>query len=113
MLLRILPHYASFLASNPCSLLLDFFGLASFALPRKHGGTLILVIMENVLRPKPLGKSGWFTRSSRRQRIHEVYDLKGSTKGRGRSSAKVPQCECACTNEGFKQSLKCHKPESC
>ena len=83
VLLEILPSYAAFLARHPCSLLPRFFGLASFTLPKKHGGAVVLVIMENVLRPKPLGKSGWFTRRpARRQRIHEVYDLKGSTKGR-------------------------------
>ena len=82
ILLKILPSYAAFLASHPCSLLPRFFGLSSFALPKKHGGTIILVVMENILRPKPLGKSGWFTRAARHQRIHEVYDLKGSTKGR-------------------------------
>ena len=81
VLLKMLPSYAAFLARHPCSLLPRFFGLTSFALPKRHGGTVVIVVMENVLRRKPPRKSGWFS-WARRPRIHEVYDLKGSTKGR-------------------------------
>ena len=85
VMLNFLPHYLAHLNNFKCSLLPRFYGLTTFTFPKRLvGGTqqsqtkYILVVMENVLRPKQL-HSGWF---SRQPKVHEVYDLKGSTKGR-------------------------------
>ena len=74
--LALLPQYVAHLDRFRCSLLPRFYGMTTFTFPGM--GKYILIIMENVLRPKHL-HSGWF---SRQPRVHEVYDLKGSTKGR-------------------------------
>jgi hypothetical protein len=83
VMLRFLPEYVAHLERFRCSLLPRFYGLTTFHFPNK--GRYILIVMENVLRPKQL-HSGWF---SRQPQIHEIYDLKGSTKGRvvGRTSS--------------------------
>ena len=77
VMLSLLPEYIAHLDKHRCSLLPRLYGLTTFYFPATKE-RYILIVMENVLRPKSL-HSGWF---SRQPKVHEIYDLKGSTKGR-------------------------------
>ncbi|KEP46380.1 phosphatidylinositol-4-phosphate 5-kinase [Rhizoctonia solani 123E] len=70
---KILPKYYAHIASNPHTLLLRFYGLHRVKLP--HGRKIHFVVMNNLF-PAHLD-------------IHETYDLKGSTVGRGYNEAKA------------------------
>ena len=104
VMLKLLPHYIAHFDRYRCSLLPRFYGLTTFTFPKgQHNqNKYILIIMENVLRPKQL-HSGWF---SRQPKVHEIYDLKGSTKGRvvRRNHTSPPTAAAAATAAAVQRS---------
>jgi len=72
-LLRILPHYLEHVKSNPDTLMTRFYGMHRVTMPHLKRD-VHFVVMHSVF--------------DTRLRVHEIYDLKGSTVGRLTGSGK-------------------------